>query len=399
MLIGALALTVSLLPSTPARWGATARAAAPHYLVTYQQYHSVMTRDFNPFVSATAMDFTQGGIYDPLYVITDAGGGHMYPWLATGYRYMDGNRTLLITIRHGVCWSDGVPFAAKDVYFTYTYGKMDPLADQIGITGNSAIKSVQLVGSDQVAVHFKQPDTVALDSLLASVRIVPEHLWSKIKNPGTYTNPNPVGTGPFTQVMNFSGTGFILGKNPYYWQPGKPAFDGIELPVLAGNDGANLAMVRGTLDWTGSFVPDIQKVYVSRDPVHFHYFNDEKYPFSLVGFRKAISYAIDRQRIDTVAEYGYEPPADALGLSAVFPTWVDPCLAGPAKELTTYNPAKARALLAQLGFTFKGGRLYDPKGRPVAIQMTDPGDFTDFVASLQIMQKTSRRSASTRRSS
>lgn len=400
VLVGAAALAASMLPAAPGRWDAVARAGGPRYLVTYQQYHTVMTRNFNPFVITSAMDFTEGGIYEPLYVITDAGGGHSYAWLATNYAYKDGNRTLLITIRHGVRWSDGVPFTARDVYFTFTLGRVDAVADQIGITGaSSVIKSVALVGSDQVAVHFKYPDTADLAPILASVRIVPEHIWSKIKNPSQYANPNPVGTGPFTQVLNFSAQGFILGKNPYYWQPGKPAFDGIELPALTGNDAANLSMVRGTLDWTGSFVPNVQRVYVARDPVHFHYyydthqfpngfyFNDEKYPYNLVGFRKAISYAIDRQRINVVAEYGYEPPSDALGLSSVFPSWVDPKLAGPAKELTTYNPAKAKALLAQIGFTLKGGQLYDPKGHAVAIQLADPGSFTDFVATLKIIQR------------
>jgi peptide/nickel transport system substrate-binding protein len=161
VLFGALALTASLLPAAPGRWDAAARAASPHYLITLQNFHTVMTRNFNPFAPTTSMDFTQGGIYEPLMVITPAGGGHIYPWLATAYTYRDRNKTLLITIRHGVRWSDGLPFTARDVLYTYTLGKVDSGADQIGLIGNSVIKDVALMGNDQVAVHFKRPDTAA----------------------------------------------------------------------------------------------------------------------------------------------------------------------------------------------------------------------------------------------
>ena len=59
---------------------------------------------------------------------------------------------------------------------------------------------------------------------------------------------------------------YILEKNPYYWQPGKPAFQGIRYPAFADNDAANLALVNGDLDWAGNFVPDIEKTYVAKDP-------------------------------------------------------------------------------------------------------------------------------------
>ena len=53
------------------------------------------------------------------------------PWLATAYKWTNGAKSLVITIRDGVKWSDGQPFTAKDVVFTMTYGKVDPAADQI----------------------------------------------------------------------------------------------------------------------------------------------------------------------------------------------------------------------------------------------------------------------------
>jgi peptide/nickel transport system substrate-binding protein len=247
-LLSALALSIALMPPsiTAARSG---RAASPAYLVSFTNEHTSMVRNFNPF-SPNALDFTRGAIYEPLYIITTAGGGHEYPWLATAYKWEDGGKTLLITVRHGVKWSDGVPLGARDVAFTFTYGTVNAAADQIGYMPRSTsnIASVSVVGRDQVAVHFKKVDVTALPTLLSNVKIIPEHIWSRIKNPTTFTNPTPVGTGPFTQIVKFTSQTYILGKNPYYWQPGKPPYDGIKVPAFAGADSFQLALVRGEVD-------------------------------------------------------------------------------------------------------------------------------------------------------
>ncbi len=404
VVLGVAALGVALLPAAPRNANAASAKASPIYLTAMQNFHTVLTRNFSPFSSTTANDFTLGGIYEPLAIMTPAGGGHTYPWLATGWKYIDGNKTLLITIRHGVRWSDGVPFTAKDVLFTFKFGavnadhKVNGALDQIGLTTGQTT-SVNLVGSDKVAIHLKTVNTTGLPGMLSNVKILPEHIWATVKHPDVFTNPNPVGTGPFTQVLNFSGQGFILGKNPYYWQPGKPAFDGIRLTPYTGNDSADLAMAHGDLDWTDNFVPNIQQVYVNKDPQHYHYFydtaqppnvlffNDEKYPYSLPGFRKAMSYAIDRKKIYLLAEYGYEIPENALGIQDEFPNWVDKSLLAPANEVTTYNPAKAKALLVQLGFKYNNGQLYDPKGKRVSFQLSVPNSFSDWILAMRIMAR------------
>src|ERR1019366_136787 len=76
-------------PATGA--GAAGHSATGKYLVAFQSEPSSgwVTRDFNPFVSAPN-DFTKGGIYEPLMVITQAGGGRTYPWLATSYKWGKG---------------------------------------------------------------------------------------------------------------------------------------------------------------------------------------------------------------------------------------------------------------------------------------------------------------------
>src|SRR5438445_7712436 len=113
----ALVLAVAAGPAYAGQKASRSTVAAPtgsRYITTFQVFHTSFVRNFNPF-SPDALDFTAGAIYEPLYIITTAGGGRSYPWLATAYQWRDGGKTLLITLRHGVRWSDGQPLTARDV--------------------------------------------------------------------------------------------------------------------------------------------------------------------------------------------------------------------------------------------------------------------------------------------
>jgi peptide/nickel transport system substrate-binding protein len=86
------------------------------------------------------VDFTSGGIYEPLVVVTPAGGGRQYNWLASRFLWSKDARTLTITVRPGVKWSDGEPLTNEDVVYSLTAGRQDQAMDQIGLTrtGNRA---------------------------------------------------------------------------------------------------------------------------------------------------------------------------------------------------------------------------------------------------------------------
>ena len=101
----------------------------------------------------------------------------------------------------------------------------------------------------------------------------------------------------------------------------------------------------GQVDWTHNFVPNAEKAYGSKDPqalpqLLFEFglpgfltcFDDTQYPYSLVAFRKAVSLLIDRKTVWKLGEYGYEPPADAIGLSGLFPQWVKDPAAEEARQ-------------------------------------------------------------------
>ena len=107
---------------------------------------------------------------------------------------------------------------------------------------------------------------------LAQVYVVPEHVWSKVADPVTFTNaPNPVGTGPLTEIRRFTPQEYIQCRNPNYWDAAHLKVDCLRLPQIANNDQALAAAATGELDWFGSFLPDIEKTYVAKDPENHKY--------------------------------------------------------------------------------------------------------------------------------
>jgi peptide/nickel transport system substrate-binding protein len=88
------------------------------YLTLNYEQVSTWVRNFNPF-SANALGSTFTAIYEPMMIYNKAT-GELVPWLATNYQWSEDNLTLTFTIRQNVKWSDGEPFPAKDVVYTYT---------------------------------------------------------------------------------------------------------------------------------------------------------------------------------------------------------------------------------------------------------------------------------------
>jgi len=395
-LLSALALTGALIPASTTSAGAT--KASPIYLTTYANFKTTMVRDFNPFDPAGQMDFSTFGVYEPLYIVNIPPGkpGVSYPWLATSYAWSNGNKTLTFTIRPNVKWSDGQPFTAQDVAFTFNYGKKYPAADQQGLWAKPAQLASVTASGNKAIFNFTSVNTTIFRFIANLYFIIPQHIWSTITNPTTFANPNPVGTGPFTQVTDFTPQSYTLAKNPYYWQP--LSYDGIHVPSFASNDAALIANAAGQLDQTGNFIPGCGQAYAAKDAKHFVcdyttvgpvglWFNDEQYPYSLPAFRKAVSNAINRQQIYTIGEYGYEPPSDALGVNGPWPNWQDSSLLAQAKAMAAYDPAKAKAELTAAGFTYKGSTLYDPKGNQVIVELSVINGWSDWDLTMQIIAK------------
>ena len=199
-------------------------------------------------------------------------------------------------------------------------------------------------------IRLKTRDSEFVAVNLNGIFVVPKHVFSKVADINKFLNPNPVGSGPFVKVSRFSSQDYVLEKNPNYWLKGSPKIACLEYIQATSNDAALLQIVSGQADWTHNFVPNVEKAYIAKDRNHYHafyattaypislMFDTQKYPYSIVAFRKAISRAIDRNKVSKLGEYGYAPPTDAIGLSGLFPSWLNPAVAAKAKTLANFNP-------------------------------------------------------------
>jgi peptide/nickel transport system substrate-binding protein len=380
----------------------TAPLAGHPCLVMTGSGDPAFTKNFNPF-TATGLpsgQFVRGAVYEGL-TVSPEGGKPTLPWLARTWKWSNGNKTLTLQLAKGVKWSDGKSLTSTDVVYSLTAGRQNKVMDVVGLTRpETNISSVKAKGSYTVVINLKTPDSQFIAATLNGAFVIPRHIWSKVADPATFTNPNPVGSGPFTRITRFTTQDYVLSKNPKYWQAGKPLINCLEYVQASSNDAALALTQSGAVDWTHNFIPGVDKAYTSKDPQHFHafyattaypvslVFDNNVYPYSIVAFRHALSQAIDRNTVSKLGEYGYAPPTDAIGLNGLFPQWVaDPKVKARAKAMAKYDPAAAKKLLTDAGFTYKGNKLIDPKGNAVNLDIHVISGWSDWVASNQIITK------------
>ena len=100
-------------------------------------------------------------------------------------------------------------------------------------------------------------------------------------------------------------------------------------PAFTSNDPANTYLATGQAQWGSQFIPNIDSFYTSKSPDNHYWFppiaNVSLIPnltvpgLNNVAVRQAMAYAIDRNKVSQIGEYGYEPPANQTGI--VTPTF------------------------------------------------------------------------------
>mgnify|MGYP000920357512 CR=1 FL=1 len=409
MLVLAIVLSGCATPTAtqaPANTQAPAETAAPAAsdivlkVTAAGAGQATWVRNFNPF-STTSLFPTENGTYEPL-MINNRLAGELVPWLATEYKWSDDNLTLTFTIRDGVKWSDGTAFTANDVAFTFNFLKSKPgLAGMalvaVGETGY--IESVTAPDASHVDFKFKRVYTPGFYDLIAQM-IVPEHVWKDVADPVTFTNDNPVGTGPFTEIVSFQDQVYQVDRNPNYWQPGKPAIKGMSMPIFGTNDVAATMFVNGDTEWTGQFFPNVDEAVIAKNPTDLHCWwpavtsdgffmmNATKKPWDDPIVRKAVSMAFDREQLILVAFQGKTTPADITALSDGYAAWKVKDVASLGEDWTAYNPEKANQMLDEAGYT-KGadGIRLNKDGTPIAAEFLMVNGFSDWLAIAPIVKK------------
>ncbi|MFI6761852.1 ABC transporter substrate-binding protein [Micromonospora sp. NPDC050417] len=352
------------------------------------------TENHNPFLSsasAASLGY-RWQIYEPLIMDnlirpSDAG----KPWLATKAEWSNGYKTLALTIRDGVKWSDGKPFSAEDVVFTFD------LIKKTEALNVNALPLLDITTSGStVTINFGAPQFVNQHKILTTIPMVPKHIWSTIADPATDINKNPVGTGPYT-LKSFTPQTTTLTVRDNYWQD-LPKVKELRYTSYNDNNAQTTALANGESEWSFVFIPNYKTVYVDKNPqfnkvwpasvlgIHGLYINTTKKPFDNAALRRAMNMVINRNDIFVQAEAAYFHPEVTSVTGIPLPageSFIAPEYKGQMHKVDVEG---AKALLAQNGFKLDGNVLKDPSGKPVTLNLSDPAGWSDYITSLEIVK-------------
>ncbi len=256
------------------------------------------------------------------------------PTLENGGLSEDG-RTVTWKLKEDVLWSDGTPFTAADVVFTYEF-LTNP---EVGATSASAyevVESVEALDDYTVQITFKEPNPAwFLVFMGPSGMMMPQHIYADYNGANVREAPAnlmPVGTGPYAVTEFKPGDVIVYEPNPNYRDPDSLAFERVELK--GGGDAASAAravMQTGDADFadnlqveaqvleqfTGAgevvavFGPQMERILVNQTDPNATTSDgarstlENPHPFLTdPQVREALSLAIDRQ---TISEQLYGP--------------------------------------------------------------------------------------------
>lgn len=351
-------------------------------LINADRGNPLFDRNFNPYIpnARTASKW----MYEPLIEINPLDGKGT-PWLASSWELPDA-RTIDMTIRKGVEWSDGTPFTPEDVLFTFDLLKKFPAMDVKGAWQH--IDRIERDG-DHLVFHLNGEDVPSLN-IIGATYILPEHHYGGVKDPVTWRDPNPVGTGPFV-LGNYSDQQYSMDKNPTYWQADKIAIKHLVLPAT----NTQLDTVTRGYDWAYSFISDVKGTWGAASDTNQWWFpaggviglipNLTKAPYDDVNVRKGISYALDRDGIAETASEGNLSAAGQTGL--ILPNqeqYLDPSI--PDQGMITQDRDRALAEFAKSGYEQQGGKLVKD-GKQLEINLMTANGYSDWLRAAQQVQR------------
>jgi peptide/nickel transport system substrate-binding protein len=323
------------------------------------------------------------------------------PSLAKSWSVSRDGRQYTLELRHGVRFSDGQPFNADDVIFSfqvYLDEKVDSSQRDLLVVGG---KPIHVVKVDDYAVRFElaQPYAAA-ERLFDSIAILPRHLLESGYRAGGFSQAFSLamppgqfaGLGPFRLQEYVAGQRVVLERNPYYWKADRA---GNQLPYLKevvflfvpSEDAQVIRFQSGDTDVLSRFSADNFAVLQKQQSVKGYHLDDlgagleynflffnmndlgakalpeiakKQAWFQDLRFRQAVSAAIDREGIVRLVYSGRATPI----WDQVTPgnkLWLDEKITRPARSLE-----RSRELLQSAGFSWKSdGALVDPHGNPV----------------------------------
>jgi len=274
------------------------------------------------------------------------GDGSVVPGLAESWEISDDGLTYTFKLHDGVTFHDGTTMDAEDVKFSLDrIGAEDSANAQKALY--AAISEVNVIDPLTVEVKLSEPNGSMLFNLAwgDAVIVAPESI-ENIKQA-------PIGTGAFKFDSWTQGDKVELSKNPDYW--GTPAkLDKATFKFISDPTAAFAAVMAEDVDVFSQFPapenlpqfeadPRFQVLIGSTEGETILSTNNKMPPFDNKLVREAVAHAIDRQAIIDGAMFGYGTPI-GTHFAPHNPAYVD------LTEMSSFDPEKAKALLAEAGF-------------------------------------------------
>jgi peptide/nickel transport system substrate-binding protein len=339
------------------------------------------------------------------------------PGLAESVRRLNDGRTVELTLREGIKFSDGHPITADDVVFTlraiYDERTASPIFRDAMLIGNRQIEAripAETGGQNGRRLQLIFPSVVALpENYLSNLAVLPRHILEADFNRGALreayslkADPARIVTaGAFAAESATPGERVALKRNPHYWKKDEtgaplPYLDRVVIEVMKDANNAFMRLQQGSLDIYDKLrPPDFVELHsqpgitqvsdlgpgLQTDQLWFNlkggelsarpaviaakraWFNDSR-------FRQAVSSAIDRKTIASITLRGLATPLNGF-ISPGNRNWIAADL-----PLAKYDMERSRTLLREAGFTTQGPQdhpeLYDAKGNRVELTLIVP---------------------------
>jgi len=320
--------------------------------------------------------------------------GNAIPALARSWTVSGDGLTWTFQLRNDVKFHDGTPLNALAVKASIERALAPETKSPIAGSLFGPVASVQATGDFTVVIKLKEPFAPFLDNLTdpRAMIVSPQ----AVRDLGDRFGRSPMGTGPFKFQEWRSADRIIFARNPdYRWAPsyahaGPPFVDRLVMRIMPESAAQVAAFERGELSVLGVPPTDVRRLQATNKYPIFSFlrkgvglfmeFNVTKEPFSDPRVRRALNYAIEKKSVLQIGLEGLGEVAYGPLPPSIWGYWE-----GIKDYAPKYDPAKAKALLAEAGWQVGPSGMLSKDGRPLSFVLyTAPID--TWTRSAQIVQ-------------
>jgi peptide/nickel transport system substrate-binding protein len=283
-------------------------------------------------------------------------------------------KTITFKLKPNLKWADNQPLTSADVLFTWQAVTNEKNASPYA-SDFLLVKKAETTDEQTFRVTYEQAYAPALDSW-AGLQILPKHLLEGKDLHTTAFARNPVGSHYYKLDSWKHGEHLKLSRNANSVL-GQAQIDNLVTRIIPDNSAQFLELMADNIDLMGldpikysriiPARPELQKKLALYKELGNSYtymgFNLKHKPFDDVRVRRAINYAIDKQEIIDGVYLG-------LGINIASPYKPGTRWSNPTLTPYPYNPARARALLKEAGFTDSNGDgILERDGKPFSFEI------------------------------